>query len=185
MPSFKYSSTGLALTEKFEGLRLTAYQDSVGVWTIGYGHTGADVKQGLTISEDQASVLLAADVAWAVTCVNKSVKSAINQNQFDALVDFTFNLGCNSLGSSTLLKMVNVGDFAGAAGQFIRWNKAGGKVLRGLTVRRQAEADLFSTPVAAATPAAAPIRAAMAPKAVAAKPKKAVPKKKAAKKSPK
>ncbi len=188
MSSFKYSSTGLALTKKFEGLELKAYQDSVGVWTIGYGHTGTDVKPGLTITEDQASVLLAADVAWAVTCVNKSVTSAISQNQFDALVDFTFNLGCNSLGGSTLLKMVNSGDFAGAAGQFLRWNKAGGKVLAGLTKRRQAEADLFntsSTPAATPTPAAAPMRAAFAPKAVAAKPKKAPAKKKAAKKAAK
>ena len=152
MSNFKYSSTGLALTKQFEGLVLTAYQDSVGVWTIGYGHTGTDVKQGLTITEDQATILLAADVAWAVTCVNKSVTSAINQNQFDALVDFTFNLGCNSLGQSTLLKMVNAGDFAGAAGQFLRWNKAGGKVLAGLTKRRQAEADLFNTPVSSAAP---------------------------------
>jgi lysozyme len=119
----------------------------VGVWTIGYGHTGTDVKEGLTITGDQASILLAADVAWAVTCVNKSVQSAINQNQFDALVDFVFNLGCASLGQSTLLRLVNAGNFAGAAKEFLRWNKAGGKVVKGLTKRRQAEADLFSKPV--------------------------------------
>jgi len=149
MANFKYSAAGLALTKQFEGLELKAYQDSVGVWTIGYGHTGADVKPGMTITEEQASVLLAADVAWAVTCVNKSVKSAINQNQFDAMVDFVFNLGCAAFGQSTLLRMVNAGDFAGAAGQFLRWNKAGGKVLAGLTKRRQGEMNLFQKAVVA------------------------------------
>jgi lysozyme len=147
MANFKYSAAGLALTKQFEGLELKAYQDQVGVWTIGYGHTGVDVKEGLTITEEQASILLAADVAWAVTCVNKSVKAKINQNQFDAMVDFVFNLGCASLVQSTLLKMVNAGDFEGAAKQFLRWNKAGGKVVRGLTKRRQAEAELFQKPV--------------------------------------
>ena len=147
MANFKYSAAGLELTKQFEGLELKAYQDSVGVWTIGYGHTGPDVKEGLTITEEQAGVLLAADVAWAVTCVNKSVKAKINQNQFDAMVDFVFNLGCASLVQSTLLKMVNAGDFEGAAKQFLRWNKAGGKVVRGLTKRRQAEAELFQKPV--------------------------------------
>jgi lysozyme len=143
MANFKYSAAGLELTKQFEGLELKAYQDSVGVWTIGYGHTGSDVKAGLMITEAQASVLLAADVAWAVTCVNKSVTSAINQNQFDAMVDFVFNLGCAAFAQSTLLRMVNAGDLAGAAGQFGRWNKAGGKVLAGLTKRRMAEAALF------------------------------------------
>jgi lysozyme len=176
MANFRYSSNGLELTKEFEGLELKAYQDSVGVWTIGYGHTGTDVVPGLRISEDQASILLAADVAWAVTCVNKSVKSAINQNQFDALVDFTFNLGCANLGSSTLLRLLNAGDFAGAAAQFIRWNKAGGKVLTGLTRRRQAEAMLFSNPVR-------PMRTGVALKAVATKKsaKKKAPKKSAKK----
>src|SRR5882757_9706835 len=85
MANFRYSGAGLTVTKQFEGCLLTAYQDQVGVWTIGYGHTGTDVKEELTVTDDQASVLLAADIAWAVTCVNKLVKSAINQNQFDAL----------------------------------------------------------------------------------------------------
>jgi lysozyme len=165
MANFKYSANGLALTERFEGLRLQAYQDSVGVWTIGYGHTSPDVHAGLTITEDQAIILLTADVAWAVACVNKAVTSAINQNQFDALVDFTFNLGCASLVQSTLLQLLNAGNFAAAAPQFLRWNKAGGKVLKGLTLRRQAEMDLFNTPVAAALPAGARLQAAAAPRA--------------------
>jgi lysozyme len=156
MANFKYSAAGLALTKQFEGCVLTAYQDQVGVWTIGYGHTGTDVKTGLTITDDQASILLAADVAWAVTCVNKFVTSAIKQNQFDALVDFVFNLGCASLGQSTLLRLVNAGDFAGAAPQFLRWNKAGGKVVKGLTMRRQAEMNLFSGFSASPTSSAPP-----------------------------
>jgi lysozyme len=160
MSNFKYSANGLALTEKFEGLRLDAYQDSVGVWTIGYGHTGSDVQPRLTITQEQAEILLGADIAWAAACVNKAVKSAINQNQFDALVDFTFNLGCATLIQSSLLKLVNAGDFAGAAQQFLRWNKAGGRVLKGLTVRRQAEMDLFNTPVPQAIAAGAHLQAA-------------------------
>ena len=146
MAAFKYSSKGLALTRQFEGLCLEAYQDSVDVWTIGYGHTGPDVVHGLTITEEQAAILLAADVAWAATCVNKAVRAAINQNHFDALVDFTFNLGGPSFTGSTLLRLLNAGNYAAAAAQFLRWNKAGGKPLKGLTRRRQAEADLFNTP---------------------------------------
>jgi len=145
--NFKYSSNGLNLTMQSEGLELKAYQDSVGVWTIGYGHTGSDVKRGLVITQPQAEILLAADVAWAVTAVNKAVTAPINQNQFDAMVDFTFNLGAANFTTSTLLRLLNAGDYAGAAAQFIRWNKAGGKVLAGLTKRRQAETTLFNTPV--------------------------------------
>ncbi|MBS1800266.1 MAG: lysozyme [Acidobacteria bacterium] len=156
MANFTYSAVGLALTKQFEGCVLTAYQDQVGVWTIGYGHTGTDVKQGLTITEDQASILLAADVAWALTCVNKFVTSNINQNQFDAMVDFVFNLGCASLGQSTLLRLVNAGDFSDAAPQFLRWNRAGGKVVAGLTKRRQAEMNLFTGITAAATSSTLP-----------------------------
>ncbi|HEU4636402.1 MAG TPA: lysozyme [Edaphobacter sp.] len=162
MANFKYSANGLALTERFEGLRLDAYQDTAGVWTIGYGHTGPDVQPSLTITQEQTEILLAADVAWAAACVNKAVKSPINQNQFDALVDFTFNLGCASLVQSSLLHLVNTGDFAAAALQFLRWNKAGGQALKGLTLRRQAEMDLFNTPVASAIPAGAHLQAAAA-----------------------
>ena len=137
------SEAGLALTKRFEGCELEAYQDSVGVWTIGYGHTGADVTPGLIVTQEQATVLLVADVAWAVTCVNSSVRVAINQNQFDAMVDFCFNLGCAAFQQSLLLRMVNGGDYDGAAKQFVCWNKADGRVLAGLTSRRKAEAELF------------------------------------------
>jgi lysozyme len=143
MLNMTYSANGFALTEQFEGCELTAYTDQVGVWTIGYGHTGSGVYGGLTITQDQAEAFLASDIAGAVACVNHLVTSAINQNQFDALVDFVFNLGCASLGSSTLLRFVNAGDFADAADQFQRWDHAGGVVVPGLLKRRLAEAALF------------------------------------------
>jgi lysozyme len=143
MASFTYSNTGLALTKKFEGLKLNAYQDQVGVWTIGYGHTGPTIHAGLTITQDQADQLLHSDIAASVACVNRAVTAAINQNQFDALVDFVFNLGCAALLSSTLLREVNAGNFAAAAQQFLLWDHARGVVLDGLHQRRKAESDLF------------------------------------------
>jgi len=145
MADFTYSNKGVALTKKFEGLKLTAYQDQVGRWTIGYGHTGIAVHGGLTITEEQANQLLLSDLAAAVTCVNHAITGTINQSQFDALVDFVFNLGCASLLSSTLLRLTNAGDVAGAAEQFLRWDHAGGKVVQGLLKRRQAEMNLFQT----------------------------------------
>jgi lysozyme len=143
MPHHTVSENGLRLTQKFEGLRLTAYQDQVGVWTIGYGHTGPAVHSGLTITQSQAEALLQCDMMRAVACVNRLVTVEINQSQFDALADFVFNLGCASLGNSTLLRLVNHADFHGAAGQFERWDHAGGVAASGLLARRQAEAALF------------------------------------------
>jgi len=149
MHLFEYSDNGLALTKGFEGLRLTAYQDCGGVWTIGYGHTGPDVHAGLAITEAEADALLRADVAEAVTCVNRAVNVPINQNQFDALVDFTFNLGPAVLAKSTLLRDVNAEDFAGAASQFLAWDHVKGVVVEGLLKRRKAEAKLFAAPLSA------------------------------------
>jgi len=145
MSNFSYSDAGFALTKKFEGLRLTAYQDQVGVWTIGYGHTGREVHGGMAITEDQADVLLHSDVAGAVACVNRAVTANISQNQFDALVDFVFNLGCARLLGSTLLRHVNAGEFDLAAPQFLLWDHAGGVVVQGLLKRRQAEMTLFQS----------------------------------------
>ena len=113
-----YSTKGLALTEQFEGCRLTAYQDQVGVWTIGYGHTGPDVKPGMTITNAQAEALLAQDVKSAAACVNNVVSVQLAQREFDALVDFVFNLGAGAFSSSTMLRELNAGDFTGAASQF-------------------------------------------------------------------
>jgi lysozyme len=145
MTNFKYGEAGLALTKGFEGLRLEAYADQGGVWTVGYGHTGPGVYAGLAITEDQAETLLISDIAGAVACVNRLVTAKVNQNQFDALVDFTFNLGCASLAQSTLLRTVNAGDFQGAGAQFLRWDHIRGVVVMGLARRRQAEVVLFNT----------------------------------------
>jgi lysozyme len=146
LANLSYSDAGFTLTKQFEGLNLNAYQDQVGVWTIGYGHTGPSVHGGLTITQDQADQLLASDVAASVTCVNRGVTSTISQNQFDALVDFAFNLGCAALLGSTLLRLVNASDFANAAPQFLQWDHAKGVVIPGLLRRRQAEMNLFQTP---------------------------------------
>ena len=145
MSNFTYSETGLALTKQFEGIRLSAYPDPAGIWTIGYGHTGPGVFPGVTITQPQADIFLESDVARAVTAINHLVSSAINQNQFDALVDFAFNLGIASLANSTLLRFVNNGDLPAAAAQFPLWNHSHGRVLPGLLERRQAEAKLFTS----------------------------------------
>jgi lysozyme len=142
---YQYSENGLAMTKSFEGLRLTAYQDVAGVWTIGYGHTGLGVSEGLTITEAEAEVYLRLDMLQAVTFVTYRVKVPITQNQFDALVDFCFNVGCGSFEGSTLLKLVNQSRFAQSAAEFAFWNHAGGKEVTGLTRRRAAEAKLFMT----------------------------------------
>lgn len=141
------SENGINLIKQFEGCRLTAYQDSVGVWTIGYGWTqsvdGNPVAKGMVITQQKADDLLKQGVVQYENGVNSLVKVQLNQNQFDALVDFAYNLGVNALRGSTLLKKLNAGDYAGAANEFTKWNKAGGKELAGLTRRREAEKSLF------------------------------------------
>ncbi|WP_348269853.1 lysozyme [Edaphobacter paludis] len=141
--AFSYSDKGLALTKRFEGLRLAAYQDQSGIWTIGYGHTGPDVHQGLTITIAQADALLRSDTTRAAACVHRAVTTDIRQCHFDALVDFVFNLGCSRLIDSTLLRHVNAGEFELAAQQFLLWDHAGAAVVPGLLVRRQAEMAIF------------------------------------------
>ncbi|HEY4008734.1 MAG TPA: lysozyme [Acidobacteriaceae bacterium] len=144
MNDYDYSAAGFALTRSFEGLRLSSYQDSAGIWTIGYGHTGPEVRAGQRITEGEAEALLRADLSAAIHCVRGAVRVAVSQNQFDALVDFCFNAGRGSFLGSTLLRCVNRGDFAGAAGQFGLWVHAGGEVVAGLVRRRAAEAALFA-----------------------------------------
>jgi lysozyme len=143
MQQFIYSDEGYALTKGFEGLRLKAYQDVGGVWTIGYGHTGPDLLAGMEISQEDADAMLQADVSVAVACVNRVVKAEIAQPQFDALVDFCFNVGRGNFLQSTLLRKLNLGDFEGAAAQFLLWVNAGGKRVEGLARRRQAERAMF------------------------------------------
>ena len=143
----QYSDRGIAKTKEFEGLRLLAYQDVGGVWTIGYGHTGKTVVRGLTITHDEAEKLLRMDLGWAVDCVNKNVSVVINQNQFDAMVDFCYNVGCGAYRSSTLLRKLNAGDVDGAADEFLRWKFVKGIETPGLLRRRMADRELFLSPV--------------------------------------
>ncbi len=142
--SLGLSQNGLNLIKGFEGLRLSAYQDSAGVWTIGYGHTGG-VRPGQRISQAQAEQYLRSDVRWAEQAVRDNVKVPLSQNQFDALVSFTFNVGAGALKDSTLLKKLNAGDYAGAQAEFGRWVNAGGQRLEGLVRRRAEEAQLFGS----------------------------------------
>lgn len=141
------SDKGIALIKQFEGCKLTAYQDSVGVLTIGYGWTkpvdGKPIRAGMTINQETAERLLKTGLVSYESDVSRLVKVGLTQGQFDALVSFTYNLGARSLSTSTLLRKLNAGDYAGAADEFLRWNKAGGKVLAGLTRRREAERALF------------------------------------------
>lgn len=143
----KINKETLDLIKSFEGLELKAYKDAVGVWTIGYGHTAAaglpNPKSGMTITSQEAENLLLNDLKKYEAPVRNSVKVPLNDNQYGALVSFTYNVGEGNFKKSTLLKKVNARDFEGAAKEFAKWNKAGGKVLKGLTRRRAAEAELF------------------------------------------
>lgn len=139
----KISKQGLAIIKRFEGLELDAYMPTPNdVPTIGYGHTKT-AKMGMTITARGADMLLKQDLAWVETSVNKHVKVALTQPQYDALCSFVYNLGATNFRRSTLLKRLNEGNFAAAADEFPRWNKQGKKVLRGLTHRRAAERELF------------------------------------------
>jgi lysozyme len=135
-------AAGLQIIKDAEGLRLSAYQDTGGVWTIGYGHTGADVHPKLTISEVTAEALLRRDVADAEVAVRRLFPKT-TQNQFDALVSFTFNEGAGQVEASSLRRLHNDGDYAGAQSQFARWIYDDHKALPGLVKRRRAEADLY------------------------------------------
>ena len=136
------SQKGIALIKSFEGLRLKSYQDSVGVWTIGYGTTRG-IGPSMSITIEQAERMLMNDIARFEPELDKLAKVPLNQSQWDALTSFVYNLGATNLGSSTLLKRLNAGDYSGAAEQFPRWNNAGGQVLAGLTKRRAAERQMF------------------------------------------
>ena len=131
------------IIKKHEGLRLEAYMPTPNdVWTIGYGHTHT-TKQGMKITAGQAESLLRKDTLWVEKAVNKLVVVPLTQNQFDALSSLVFNIGEGAFSTSTLLRLLNSGDYEGAANQFSRWNKQKGRVLNGLTRRRQEERQLF------------------------------------------
>lgn len=134
---------GTKLLKFFEGCKLTAYQDSVGVWTIGYGHTKG-VLEGMTITQEGAEQLLQTELEEYEGYIEKYVTVPLTQNQFDALVCWVYNLGPTNFKNSTLLKELNSGNYTAAGKEITRWNKAGGKVLAGLVRRREAEAKLFN-----------------------------------------
>ncbi|ANI84753.1 lysozyme [Kosakonia oryzae] len=141
-------AAGLTLIKSFEGLSLEKYRDAVGKWTIGYGHLilpNENFPQAL--SKVEAEDLLRADLGTTERGIHRLVTVDLNQNQFDALVAFAFNVGLGNLQNSTLLRLLNQGQYQEAADQLPRWNKAGGKILAGLTRRRDAERALFMAPV--------------------------------------
>ena len=141
--SMVISTPGIELLTHFEGLKLEAYQDSVGVWTIGYGHTKG-VISGMKITESQAGNLLKTELIEYQNYINSMVKVGLSQCEYDALVCWVYNLGPTNLSNSTLLTLLNQGVKLQIPKQIRRWNKAGGKVLKGLVRRREAEALMFA-----------------------------------------
>ena len=136
------SKEGIDLIKHFEGCRLEAYEDAVGVPTIAYGRI-KDVKMGDSCTQAQAEAWLDEELHEYEGYINDAVTVALTQNQFDSLVSWVYNLGPSNLKSSTMLKVLNKEQYADVPEQIQRWNKAGGKVLEGLTKRRNAEALLF------------------------------------------
>ena len=144
----KTSDMGLSLIKSFEGFSAKPYLCPAGVPTIGYGATYYPDGRRVTmadrpVSEADATAMLRSMLASYEAGVSRYVLVPVTQGQFDALVSFAYNLGLSALKGSTLLRLVNARDYAGAAAQFLRWNRAGGKVLPGLTRRREAERKLF------------------------------------------
>jgi len=139
----KISTEGIALIKKFEGCKLESYKCAAGVWTIGYGSTKL-ITQDMSITQDEAEKLLIKDIAEFEEFVLEASEMPLSQHQFDALVSWTFNLGPSNLNASTMLKVLNKGEYEDVPAQIKRWNKAGGKVLDGLIRRREAEALLFA-----------------------------------------
>ncbi len=142
-PPMQYSKLGEEITEKFESCALASYQDIVGVWTLGYGHTSG-VGPNMTCTSEQAQAWLLDDTQEAANAVNQLVNVTLTQAEFDALVDFVFNLGAGAFAGSTLLQLLNNGNYQEAADQFDRWDHAGGQVVSGLLRRREAEKDEFN-----------------------------------------
>lgn len=140
------SYNGIKLLKELEGFRDEAYQDSAGVWTIGFGTTRIDdkpVEPGMKCSEQEAEQWLAHDVAWASTAVNQLVKQPLRQNMYDALVCFVYNIGRTAFEGSSLLRYLNQGRLVLASEEFTKWVYAGGKVNKGLLNRRIKEQKLF------------------------------------------
>lgn len=138
-----FNEAGLALVKKFEGLRLKAYQDGVGLWTIGYGHRH-DVQEGDIITEQDADQFLTQDLSLISGQVKRVLEKTLSNNQFSALVSFTFNVGIGNFAQSTLLKLIHAEKIYEAADQFLVWHYAGEESEPGLVQRRSAERELFT-----------------------------------------
>lgn len=146
------------LVKDFEGCKLTAYRDPIGVWTIGYGTTaraglGIIPTGGMTITQAEADQLLADGLNKFADQIRPMINAGLNDNQFGACVSLAYNIGAHAFGTSSALKHINAGDYDKAANAILLWNKAGGKVLKGLVRRREAERKLFLTPVFEQAPA--------------------------------
>ena len=140
----KPSGQCYALLVQLEGCRLEAYQCDANEWTIGYGHTGPDVYEGLTITNNRALALLKSDVLVAASVVDNAVRKRLSQHEYDALVSFVFNVGVNAFRDSTMLKLINDNaDSEVIARQFNRWILVKGKVNQGLINRREIEKRMF------------------------------------------
>lgn len=140
------NAAGIALIKTFEGCKLEAYRDLAGVWTIGYGHTGPSVREGLKWTQERADNQLEADIAVRAHAVSAACKTDPNDNQLAAMVSLAYNIGLGAFKRSSVLRLHNAGKFAEAAAAFSMWNKAGGQVRAGLTRRRAAETALYLTP---------------------------------------
>lgn len=139
----KINEAGLNIIKQFEGCRLESYQDAVGIWTIGWGHTSPDIKEGLQWTQTQCDDALKKDVANTETKIAQALRVKVSDNMFSALVSFAYNIGVLKTTYSTLFKLTQDSRFTEAVVEFSKWNHAGGKVLPGLTARREAEAELF------------------------------------------
>lgn len=158
----RLTDEGIALIKRFEGFREEAYRDPAGVWTIGYGHTGRaappPVEPGMKITPEEGEAILRADLDYFVARAGPLIERELTANQFSALISFAFNVGTGNFRRSSVLAAVNEGRLDEVPGRLALWNKAGGRVLKGLVRRRMAEGDLFMTPdeAGADTDAAAP-----------------------------
>lgn len=142
-PSVPKKVNNIDHIKHWEQLRLEAYLPTPNdVWTIGWGHTGT-AQKGMKITEEEAERLLRADLEWVEVSINKNVEVPLTQLQYDALASFIFNVGAYAFSRSTLLELLNASDYVGAADQLLRWNKQKGKVLKGLTRRREDEREMF------------------------------------------
>lgn len=137
----QFSPNGMGLLKIREGVRYKAYKDTKGIWTIGVGHTGPEVKEGLVWTDNQVNQAFMHDIQWAVDSIN-GVNAVLNQNQFDALVSFVFNIGANAFATSTMKRLLDKGKYAEAAAQFDRWI-----IPKEITSRRMSEKAQFLQPV--------------------------------------